>query len=369
MARFEFFGMLVMALLAAIFILHFSDQAVVTYIAPTTSSPSSHATTTPPAFSSLPAIQKTATTSRSAPTITPKPLVTAKTTAQTPLPVPALSQDALDASATALRSALVNILCIAPASSAIHSISASGVIIDPSGYILTNAHVAQYFLLTDQGVSCSIRTGDPARASYSAKLAYIPSEWIRDNATVFLQAAPSGTGERDFALLAITSSVTSDPLPSALPSATLSYAATLAGTPVVVASYGAQFLEFAQIEAALSPTVVFGSIQKIFTFHTNTADVLTVSGSAASQEGSSGGGIVSGSSMLEGLITTSTVMGSTATRSLSAITGSYIRREYAAETHSTLDLLLATPPAEAISAFAPSAPALEAILLATLAAR
>ncbi|MDO8408205.1 MAG: trypsin-like peptidase domain-containing protein [bacterium] len=369
MARFESLGVVAVALLAAFLVINFSDQAAVTtYVAPVaTSSPSAPATTTPLAFPSLPTIAETATTSKHASTVAPKSVVITKPTAQTPLPVPIVSQSALDASAAALRAALVNIICLAPAGSAIHSTSASGVIIGPSGYIITNAHVAQYFLLADQGVSCTIRIGDPARASYLAKLVFIPEEWIRDNATVIVETSPSGTGERDFALLAITGSVTHAPLPSVFPAVPLAYTAAFAGMPVVVASYGAQFLEFTQIETALSPTVVFGSIQKIFTFNINTTDVLTVSGSVASQEGSSGGGIINGSGTLEGLITTSMVTGNTSTRTLSAITAAYIRREYAAETGSTLDILFATPPAEAVTAFAPQMSALEAILLPALA--
>src|SRR3989344_252919 len=46
-----------------------------------------------------------------------------------------------------VRAAVVNILCITGSGGPLNSISGSGVIIDPRGIILTNAHVAQYFLL------------------------------------------------------------------------------------------------------------------------------------------------------------------------------------------------------------------------------
>ncbi len=364
MARFEPFILVVAALVGAVLIIHFFDQtAAPPAISVATSSPVALATTT--TLTSAPPVLATTTTSS---VLTPKPtlklVVIAKPAVQTPSPAPAVSQGALDAAASALRAALVNIICIAPAGSRFHSISASGVMLGGTGYILTNAHVGQYFLLTDQGVSCTIRIGSPARVAYRAALAFIPAPWIRDNATVLEQNAPSGTGERDFAILAVTKSATASPLPTAFPGLTLAFSTLPPGTPVVIASYGAQFLEFNQIETALSPTVVFGSIYKLFTFGTNTVDVLSVSGSIAAQEGSSGGGVIGGDGMLEGDITTSAVTGDTSTRSLSAITSEYIRREYAAETGSTLDILLVTPLAEAIATFALSAPALEAILLA-----
>src|SRR3990167_446782 len=63
----------------------------------------------------------------------------------------------LDASASLLRSALVNIICYAPSGSRLRSISGSGIIVDQKGIILTNAHIAQHFLLADRGVPCMIR--------------------------------------------------------------------------------------------------------------------------------------------------------------------------------------------------------------------
>src|SRR3989344_1284432 len=368
MARFESLGVVAAALLAALFVIYFSDQAAVTmYVAPVaTSPPSAPATTTLLAFPILPLMKETATPLRPTSIVAPKPVIIEKSTTQTLPPVSVVSQSALDASAVALRAALVNIVCIAPAGSTLHSTSASGILLGRSGYILTNAHVGQYFLLADQGVSCVIRTGSPAMMAYRAALVFIPTQWIRDNQTVLKQDAPSGTGERDFAILAVTRSATASPLPTTFPGLTLAFSTPPPGTPIVIASYGAQFLEFNQIETSLSPIVVFGSIQKLFTFGTSTADVLSVSGSVASQEGSSGDGIIDGDGMLIADITTSTVTGDTSTRSLSAITGAYIRREYATETGATLDILLATPPSEAVAAFAPQISALEAIILDAL---
>lgn len=376
MARFELLGVITAALLLALFIASFSASGPAP-VRGASSTPSASslvlATTTPLAFPKLPLIEGIGATSTPATPPPAKTLVPALS--HTPAPTaspspaaqaPAATQSALDASAAKLRGALVNIICIASIGSSLHSISGSGVMIGSNGYILTNAHVAQYFLLDDQGISCGIRTGNPAALAYRASLAFIPALWIRDNSSVLLNPAPSGTGERDFAILAVTSSASDAPLPGSYPGLSVAFSAPAAGTPVVVGSYGAQFLEFEQIETALFPTLVFGAIRQQLTFDTNTPDVVALGGSAAAQEGSSGGGVTDSSGALVADITTSTITGDTSTRSLSAITTDYIRREYRAETNRTLDDLLATPPGEAVADFALQAPALEAILLAVL---
>lgn len=300
--------------------------------------------------------------------LAPSTSVPASSAVTTTIPTPIQSvveNSSLDSSASSLRGALVNIICTAPAGSALHSISGSGVFIDSKGIILTNAHVAQNFLLADRGVSCVIRSGSPAVDSYNAALIYISPAWLHANSGVLTETAPNGTGEYDFALLAATGSV-GRPNTSIFPSIPIATTPPAAGTPVVIASYGAQFLQSSQVQFALSPTVVFGSVKDVFTFETNTIDVLALGGSAAAQEGSSGGGVADSSGSLVGTITTSTITGSTDTRSLNAITASYIRAEYASETGEAIDALLSKPTATSVSNFAQKIPTLESIITAGL---
>lgn len=292
----------------------------------------------------------------------PAPVASLLPTAPALVPLPSSGGMGLDATAVALRAALVNIMCYVPAGSGLHSISGSGVFIDAKGIILTNAHIAQYFLLVDRGVSCTIRSGSPAVDAYKAKLIYLSPLWVRANATVLTQVLPVGTGEYDFALLAVTKSATATPLPSSFPFIPLASLPPASGAPVVIASYGAQFIDVSQIQSALFPTVVFGAVKNIYTFATNTVDILDLGGSAAAQEGSSGGGVADASGSLVGMITTSTVEGATDTRSLSAITASYVRAEYAREMGLPLDSLLSESTAYAVNDFAPQVSVLEAII-------
>lgn len=357
------------ALIVGVVVLYFFDGAATPRVAtdnafPTASSvqPTVSGSSSPPL---LPVPDKKTLVPPVAQSIPSAPPVV-KSVPATPSPA-APVQAELDASAAALRAALVNIICYAPAGSGLPSISGSGVFIDQKGVILTNAHIAQYFLLVGRGVSCDIRAGSPAADKYNAALAYISPAWINANKDVLAQTAPSGTGEYDFAFLAVTKSATSAPLPSSFPHIPLATSApSHHGAPVVIASYGAQFLASSQVQSSLFPTIVFGSVKDVFTFASSTIDVLALGGSAAAQEGSSGGGVADVSGALMGVITTSTTEGATDTRKLDAITASYIRAEYARETGQALDALLALPTAVAIADFAPRITALESLITAHL---
>lgn len=324
---------------------------------------------TPRASTPAPQTQAPAPTPTPVPAPAPATTKTTQSTQPSTAPTPSTTEtqatlDAkLNATSDALRAALVNIICYAPAGGPFHSISGSGVIIDPKGIILTNAHVAASYLLANRGVSCTVRTGSPAEDAYHAALIYLSPTWAHDNIGIFTNTKPSGTGERDYAFLAITKSATSAPLPTTFPYLPLATTPPNTGTPVVIGSYGAQFLETSQVQSSLFPTIVFGSVKDVYTFGTNTIDVLALGGSAAAQEGSSGGGVANEKGELVGTITTSTVSGPTNTRSLDAITESYVRASYASENGTALEVLLAAPLKTSINAFASKIPTLETMLL------
>ncbi|MDB5237609.1 MAG: hypothetical protein JWL88_711 [Parcubacteria group bacterium] len=233
-----------------------------------------------------------------------------------------------------LRSSLVNIVCLPKAAGTLHGVSGSGIIINPNGVILTVAHVAQYALLAEARpdlMSCFVRTGSPANFAYKEKPIYVSRTWITKNEQTISSADPRGTGENDFALLVITSSDTGAPLPSSFAYVPIFGGSSVIGDPVVIGSYGAEFLTSARIRSDLFPTLVFGTIHDRYTFNTSTIDLISLGGGAAAQQGSSGGGIVNQAGQLVGLITTSSSGTDLATRDLHAITASYLLRAFKQE--------------------------------------
>jgi hypothetical protein len=242
-----------------------------------------------------------------------------------------------------LRDSIVNIVCVSRDGSA-QSISGTGVIIDPRGIILTVAHVAQLYLLEDYpyggAVRCVVRTGSPAKTAYLAEPIYISPSWIKENSDTLVAEVPTGTGEHDFALLLITESATGSALPE-----TFSYVPLSHGTPslrdrIGIGSYGAQYLSGEQLRSSLYPIIVFGSVNNRYTFERASVDVVSVSGGAAAQEGSSGGAIINTRGELIGLITTSNISGDFALRNTRGITPLHIRRSFEEDTGEDFDIFV-----------------------------
>lgn len=243
-----------------------------------------------------------------------------------------------------LKGAVVNIICLP--GGGIHGFSGSGIIIDPRGIILTVAHVGQGFLLRDYPTkgagSCYIRTGSPAQNAYAADLIFISSAWIEENPATFLATKPSGTGENDFAFLAITRSITSKALPARFTYIPLAPSGTRieVDDEVGTGSYAAEFLTNSQIRSSLYPTIKFAKVDDVYTFGRNTTDIFSVAAGSAAQEGSSGGAVINDDNRLIGLISTRTSKPDLALRSLQAITMDHIRRSFRGDMGADLDAYL-----------------------------
>jgi len=253
-----------------------------------------------------------------------------------------------------VRNALVNILCSSTNSS--DSISGSGVIIDPRGVILTNAHVAQLFLLKDyptkDAVKCVIRTGSPAYPRYTAELMFLPPTWVRDNARKVVQEVPTGTGERDYALVRITGGVSSSiTLPSQFPFLLVSVSSPDIGNDVLQAGYAAGFLGGVTIQSDLYASSAWTKIRDAFTFNANTIDLVALGGSIVAQGGSSGGPVTNTDGTLVGVIVTNSGTGDTSTRNLHALTTSYIVRDFEAERGKSLSQALSADLATEVEIF------------------
>jgi S1-C subfamily serine protease len=245
------------------------------------------------------------------------------------------------------RAALVNIICTSDASGPFESISGSGVVIDPRGVILTNAHVAQFFLLKDYPVpnfvDCTIRTGSPAYPRYKAELIFLPPTWIRDNSRKITDEAPRGTGERDYAFLRITGAVNpSVTLPPTFPYLLLSTAPPNVSDQVLQAGYAAGFLGGISIQNDLYASSAWTTIRDVFTFNANTIDLVSLGGSIVAQSGSSGGPVVNQDGVTVGVIVTNSGTGDTSSRNLHAITTSYIVQDFANERGKSLSQALSS---------------------------
>lgn len=244
------------------------------------------------------------------------------------------------------RKALVNILCTTDSSGPLSPITGSGVIISNDGVILTNAHIAQYFLLRDFNnqkdfVTCTIRTGNPAYPTYTAELVYISPQWIAEHKNDITLESPKGTGEYDYAFLRINGRIDGSLLPQTFPFIapnTTEY--TEVGTQAVIASYPAGFLGGQTIVQSLYQSSAVISISDRYTFGENTVDLISLGGSIVAQKGSSGGAVVDAQSTLLGIISTSSDGDTTQSRNLRAITIAYINRSLVASTGISISSLL-----------------------------
>lgn len=241
-----------------------------------------------------------------------------------------------------IRPAIVNILCTTKAGGSLKPITGSGIVIDEKGVILTNAHIAQYFLLKDYQVAdfitCVIRKGDDASPAYNTKLLYISPIWIKENAENIINPKPLGTGEYDYALLLITDPISSSIIkPEKFPYLDLEINSQNINKEinVLLASYPAELLGGISIQNNLFLVSSSGEIKEYFTFSQTEPqgiDLISVEGSIVSQQGSSGGAIVSQlTGKLIGMITTSSDGDNTADRVLRAITPYHINNAFLKE--------------------------------------
>ena len=242
---------------------------------------------------------------------------------------------------------LVNILCSSNSAGTVQPITGSGVIIDPRGIVITNAHIAQFFLLkdypTENALACVLRIGSPARATYTAEILYISPEWVTEHVEDIINKDPVGTGENDYAFLLITGRTNPNAsIPEVFPFIPVEVDDTkvVIGKSVLVSAYPAGFLEGISVERELYRVSSVAKINERFTFKQSTIDLFSIGGTIVSQGGSSGGAVVSDEQKLLGLVVTSTREETTGERDLRAITLGHINRSLLENAQIDIDSLL-----------------------------
>jgi len=227
--------------------------------------------------------------------------------------------------------AIVNIFCQSTTRRTIRTTTGTGFFIHNKGIILTNAHVAQYLLLqyTDAfgETNCTIRTGNPAAPRYVAQLLYLPPSWIIAHARSIVDEAPTGTGERDYALLYVTKSVDDSPLPDTFPALRLNtnlLTNAARNQRVIASGYPAEAMLRSGNNDNLIPRSAESSISELYTFGSQKADVFSIKGTLVGEQGSSGGPITNTAARVIGMISTRGDDQRDGPGSLRAITASHI---------------------------------------------
>jgi S1-C subfamily serine protease len=230
------------------------------------------ASSTPPLVT--PAPKKVSTVKKAPPAPAPVP-------APAPPPAPPPAVKSADLYAKAL-GAVVNIFCVDTAANAY--IMASGAIIDPAGYVLTNGHVAVHF--NDPGTDCVLRRGSPARNFARAKVVFLPNQAPK--------IGGSDIPQNDAAILKITQMTDGSPAP---PAGGFEYFkidpayAVVLGETLYALNYPTEFLG---AETALKDAgLVFsqGTVESIVTVDddASNAEAVYLKGELSVQHGSSGG--------------------------------------------------------------------------------
>ena len=236
----------------------------------------------------------------------------------------------------ALQDATVNLYCRFKVKGKTYSSTGSGVFVDSRGIILTNAHVGQYFLMTE-GVDrvkgeCSVRTGSPAKERYRASVLYISPVWAKENLDQLKKKRPKGTGEGDFALLYVTGAAKGE-LPLSFPALALGTQELVEDAlgSATVAGYPAEGLSFSKTRNRLEQVTAATNVESVRSFAQSGSDLIQLAPSAAARSGVSGGPVVSGANTLIGIATSVGSAGESGDRTLRAITLAHVNRRLSSE--------------------------------------
>lgn len=244
----------------------------------------------------------------------------------------------------------VNLACVRKEGSALRITAGSGVVISPEGLIATDAHVAYFFLLGEDGVGCSITHPSFPIFGYPGQVVYISPDWVRENPHTIGGKHTTATGEEDYAFVSFAPG-SAPTLLGKLPYAPVSTDEPIAeyGDEVVVAGYPGAAATPEGYGAASRLKVDEVSVADLDSFgRAKTADVIQIGRTAVAESGSSGGGVF-GNGELLGLIVTTYQAGSG--RGLYALSTAWIDRDLRADAGVSIADLVAEDPDAAAESF------------------
>lgn len=275
-------------------------------------------------------------------------------------------KDTPDTSNTnSIENVIVNILCIKQVGNKINLTTGSGVIVSEKGIVLTNAHVAQHFLLKDAGYNCTLRRENIPTYGFNASPLYISEKWIENNYRQINNSSPTGTGEDDYALLLITSNTNpSLSLPKSFPALSLNINNAIdVGDNVTIAGYPGKItssLEIAKNTALQTDSL---KIREVFTLNDHTIDVVSTNETSMAQRGVSGGGVFKNNNLVGIMVSTNQTNKGFV---VNALTLDYINRDLKKETGKNLNEYLSGNYSKYAEDFASVAPHLTELLMRNL---
>lgn len=234
-----------------------------------------------------------------------------------------------------VQNVVVNIVCLEKTKTYTRMTSGSGVIVSPTGLILTNAHVAFPFLKSSQfgnsTYSCSVRRENIPNYGYNVELVYYPVDWLANNSEVMKEASPVGTGENDYAFVQITTPLGPTPKITSFPYAStkVTFSDLKANSPITVAGYPATNSGVLAIDTKPGLKVAESIIADFFTFKERSFDVLQTGVNNVAHRGSSGGGIFNKENLYGIIVTTNT---NASGSYINALTLPYIKKDFEKDT-------------------------------------
>jgi S1-C subfamily serine protease len=217
----------------------------------------------------------------------------------------------------------VNIFCSQKMGKLRKTITGSGVLINKDGTVLTNAHVAQYPLVSDKDTSvvCIARTGKQAEYIYKVKTVFISPEWSYLNASYINTGGTEQTGEADYAFLKIvtTEPIQATPMP-------ISFESVSQNSQITLVAYPADIL-IKNINSILTRQKETLHLASYYRLNHDRQDAFETTESALAQKGSSGGLLANTSNDLLGIVSIVTSsQNNPSKKDIRAITSNHINK-------------------------------------------